>query len=510
MSVSPPSPERLPRPVIAALSVGAAVAFGAAAARPGVFFVDDAWFYLQIARNLADGAGSTFHGDGPTNGYHPLWLGVVTLLALLAGGGKGLLLGLVLVVQAALVALAGAALFRTAALARTPFPGVALGLVTVCLLTDRGWGSEGMLNLALHGGVLWAWARALDRDRIGDFVLAGLLGGLLFLARLDTAFFALGLLASTAALHPRRSRFLPLGVGMAVIVLPFLAWQQHTWGHAVPVSGAIKSTFPVPDATDLLGKLGRLGGGVAALSGVGALLALRRNTPGRPLLLALGLGAVGHAAYTGLFTAPRWSTDVVYYYVTGVVGAGFTLAELCRRYLSLLPSLTPAAGRKLVAAFVLVLVGGGVGRAVRSAVTAPTRTEAFAGWMADHLPPGSKLLTVDAPGRLAWVSGLPVHALDGLTQDYGFSAALLDPDVAAWARRVGITHVVSQRRPYPAPWARVEGDEDGITITVLAPATGEEAGVIVLDQPPLASLCEVAGEPGCGEDVGVWVWGGGR
>ena len=37
---------------------------------------DDAYYYFEIARNLADGAGSTFDGINETNGYHPLWLGV--------------------------------------------------------------------------------------------------------------------------------------------------------------------------------------------------------------------------------------------------------------------------------------------------------------------------------------------------------------------------------------------------------------------------------------------------
>ena len=40
---------------------------------------DDAYYYFEIGRNLADGLGSTFDGSDPTNGYHPLWMAVVTL-----------------------------------------------------------------------------------------------------------------------------------------------------------------------------------------------------------------------------------------------------------------------------------------------------------------------------------------------------------------------------------------------------------------------------------------------
>lgn len=37
-----------------------------------LFFPDDAWYVLDIARGLASGAGPTPHGATPTNGFHPL------------------------------------------------------------------------------------------------------------------------------------------------------------------------------------------------------------------------------------------------------------------------------------------------------------------------------------------------------------------------------------------------------------------------------------------------------
>ena len=40
---------------------------------------DDAFYYFQIARNLAEGKFSTFDGGiTRTNGYHPLWLLLIT------------------------------------------------------------------------------------------------------------------------------------------------------------------------------------------------------------------------------------------------------------------------------------------------------------------------------------------------------------------------------------------------------------------------------------------------
>ena len=48
---------------------------------PNFFYEDDSYFYLQIARNISQGFGSTFDGINPTNGYHPLWMWVVTIIA---------------------------------------------------------------------------------------------------------------------------------------------------------------------------------------------------------------------------------------------------------------------------------------------------------------------------------------------------------------------------------------------------------------------------------------------
>lgn len=39
---------------------------------------DDAWYYFEIGRNIADGHGSTFDTINETNGYHPLWMLVST------------------------------------------------------------------------------------------------------------------------------------------------------------------------------------------------------------------------------------------------------------------------------------------------------------------------------------------------------------------------------------------------------------------------------------------------
>ncbi len=41
-------------------------------------FDDDAFYYFKIASNIASGHGSTFNGIHQTNGYHPLWMALLT------------------------------------------------------------------------------------------------------------------------------------------------------------------------------------------------------------------------------------------------------------------------------------------------------------------------------------------------------------------------------------------------------------------------------------------------
>ena len=55
------------------------------------FVQDDFFYYLKVAQNLAAGQGSTFNGLVPTNGYHPLWFGLIALAVRVGIEGRGLL-----------------------------------------------------------------------------------------------------------------------------------------------------------------------------------------------------------------------------------------------------------------------------------------------------------------------------------------------------------------------------------------------------------------------------------
>ena len=76
--------------------------------------VDDASYYMTIARNVAAGRGLTFDGIHPTNGFHPLWL--VTLVPLVPlRGTPETMIRLVGLLQTALLSLAYLVFLRTQA-----------------------------------------------------------------------------------------------------------------------------------------------------------------------------------------------------------------------------------------------------------------------------------------------------------------------------------------------------------------------------------------------------------
>ncbi|MCB9669969.1 MAG: hypothetical protein H6736_21300 [Alphaproteobacteria bacterium] len=469
-------------PALAAVALCVATALGAVIADPGLFMVDDAWFYLQIGHELATTGRSTFDGLHTTDGYHPLWLGLVAVLASVAPGKDGLF-ALALGVQLALAPLTLLLLHRTARRAAVPFPELALVALLLTQIADRAWMTEGPLTAFLHVALLAVWLEA-------RFALAGALAGLLFLCRLDTVFF----LGAVVALTPARGR-LPLLAAATAVASPWVAGHLVWTGHLVPVSGALKSTFPVPDLSDLVAKIGWTGILAVAGSVCAVVLGRRRRDDGERAMLALGLGGLVHGLYVGLFTGSLWSTFVAYYWITGVLATGLALGHLAVRYLALLPSLPPQRGRQLVLAVAVFFAGVAAARSVRSvALHEPDPMESLARWVHRELPPEARILALDAPGRLAWFSGRTVFAMDGLTQSHGFSDDLR-PGIDAWAAANGVTHVLTYAVPFDAPWCAIRVQDGEPTVTFRAPDTREAVGEHTFTGAPLVRLADFETNP---------------
>ena len=265
----PPAPEALPYPpsgrrglLILAL-LGAALRFGIVWAgwADNRIVADDAFYYFGIARNLAAGQGATFDGLAPTNGFHPLWLLVLTPLFAFAGALRACSwtgVHLALSVCALLDVASGVLLWGL--LRRLGHPRGAHAAAAVwflspftVLLTLRGM--ESALTVTLFATWLWVVARTFEDGAPGvrRGLLAGMVTGLAFLARTDNApLLGLSLAAATLAAGrrargpwPRALGFLLVaGAVTALLALPWFLWNLLTFGTPWQVSGAAKLANP--------------------------------------------------------------------------------------------------------------------------------------------------------------------------------------------------------------------------------------------------------------------------
>jgi hypothetical protein len=486
---------------------------------PERFFVDDAWFYLQIAHNLAAGSGSTFHGRGFTNGYHPLWMGLSTLIALGTGLDRPAALYGTILLQAFLGILGGVFFWRLARAASLPYPTLGLAFLGVVFYSGQWYGSEAWLNMTLQLLSLLLLLRARGQTRAGFWLLAGASLGLAILARLDLIFFAgfavlSPVVTRDASLREGLRRALLLGVACAAVVLPYLLLNLLWTGHIVPISGAIKSTFPSLAPAAFWLKLG-VGGILCTLGALlGGLLCLQRTlaAPVRFLLGVTSLGAIAQGLYVSLFARWGWSTDYGYYYLCGLLCIALLLPVAYAAYAERLPSFSPQAKQRLAAGIALtaaLVVPARVASNVLDGVSLTPDNEVIeaARWMNENLPADAVIYTFDAPGRLAWFSERPVLAADGLTHGFDYDSQLTRLEITAFLRERQVTHIVAPLGAYRPPWgAAVEG-EDAIVLEVKTPRGGIPAGKISLPMRELLfRFSERVEEPTGGVDAGLWRW----
>jgi hypothetical protein len=483
------------------------------------FPADDALFYMQVARNIAAGHGSTFNNITPTNGYHPLWMIICAAAAAIAHGDRILILRVVFAIQAVLSLFV---LWRFRSLIAPVAPSgwvVGLAVVAPYFLTGM-YGSEAHLNgalLILGCGALIAASRRAD---LRSFAVLGAVLGLAVLARLDDVFVAATFLV-TAALSsavPWRRRIAVLlagGLAMSAVVMPYLAYNAIRFGGPLPVSGVIKSTFP--HVTGRFSNLGSLGaivmvGGLASIvvaassrvGHAGSESTARAFTGARTLLLALGLGVLLHVLYVVAFTnhLTHWS----WYYVPGVVNLGVLAAAVWE---ALAGSWSFRRQSRLAGVVALVLFcaafARGAARAMNPQAVGNNQlqlrlsrgdqrwTVSLAQWLDHRLPPEAGVMAYDYPGALAFYSFLRVLPEDGLIGDYAYNRELVREGAAGYLRAHGVNY-------YMGPF---DADGNGL-VEVFAPLGRRSAGFLQLRRKNLIvrvrDLPHMTGAP----DVAIW------
>jgi hypothetical protein len=219
---------------------------------------DDGFYYLQVARKLAETGKSTFDGIHPTNGYHPLWMLVSTLCARLVQD-RELLLRIVLGVGFVLHLVSGWLLAKTVTLLTTERWGLIAGALWILnplplqLLMQGVESPAYFLSLIL---VLYVYVTAVD-PRLSSgrgllppraAVVFGASLGLAFLARTEAALgIAVWLALLGFVLHRKGARradiakqLLLVGAPAALVASPWLVFSWMTVGGFSQDSGAMK------------------------------------------------------------------------------------------------------------------------------------------------------------------------------------------------------------------------------------------------------------------------------
>ncbi len=219
----------------------------------GVGYEDDFFYYAQVARNLVRYGQSTFDGIHLTNGYHPLWLFVLTAFTWLTGvegvfHPKTVLPFAVALETVQFAILAGTSWFvyRVSRIHCSETTSACIQLLTASFtMVLLRTGMEVGLTIFLGSALLWFRLRPAFRWSPERGLAYGILASTMVLSRLDAILFVfllfvLDVLPRTYKGPDRRYRTaLAFALGMFPIAL-YVMMNKIVFGTLLPISGMAK------------------------------------------------------------------------------------------------------------------------------------------------------------------------------------------------------------------------------------------------------------------------------
>jgi hypothetical protein len=437
---------------------------------------DDAFYYFKIAQNIANGDGCTFDGIAPTNGFHPAWMLVNVAVFRIAGSNLVTPVQVIIILNILVCVATFVLLYRL--VDRYVAPGYALVTVAACLLPNI---LTGMIN-GLETGLMMLMVSVLLRlaYKTGMLELSasrssalglGALLGVITLCRLDSVFLFLAAVAMTAASilvrkHPFKDglvRLALIGGGFGLVVAPYFIWNLASFGHLSPISGTVKSTFPVVSAEAF-----QLGGdkmfGALMLALIAAFLGLvfwanksrkRESAGAANVILSSPLALVTfacllHFGHTVLFL--EWGVYWWHYALYGLTLAlalarlayCFTARRAWTKRLALIGLVAPMVALALLSHERILRIKG----------LQHAGWLEGAEWARDNTPPGTVFACLDA-GLIGYFSQRPVINLDGKANGYEFLRHLRDGDIHGYLTAKNTAYLIRVRGRYYDGFTRV-------------------------------------------------------
>lgn len=419
-------------------------------------FSDDAYYYTLLARSLVESGRISFDGISVTNGFHPLLFWIeVGIVRLLGPSVSPFELYSALIVFFAFVLLAFAGLYALVcrSLARKT------SQVQVCLIMIP---SMGICFLSRYMDMFYSGMETALAFPLGAFtviliylrkyVLAGLIGALLVAVRLDSFTYFLIPLSVLYGVHEwlERQRLLAatrmvikLALPAVVFVVFYMLFNYVNYGAWMPISGALKSTFPTINLQlhNIQGRFPTISL-LTALIG-GCLLMYPGRVRGWLRLMGFAFVLVTLSQLSSFVFFQKWAKPVPVWYLglplfTGLSGMAFGIAN----YLS------PNRLRFAALSFSLLIALANLADLVRTAYNAVSDSQFEISFRTETInfvksKPREEIWAYTDCGGFAFWSGRRFVNLDGVVNDLEYQNRLLRQELGDYLEENSVRYLVT-------------------------------------------------------------------
>jgi hypothetical protein len=206
---------------------------------------DDCFYYLKTSQYIAAGVGSTFDGLHLTNGYHPLWMLIMTPLAFFLHNPLALLktaLGLGILASLLSTLVLYKLLKKITHIWWIPLFGCSLYFYNAqAMANSMDVLGTAVSTLLFISALYLTISQLINKDKAKGYILIlGIVLGLLFLARTDNVFYIITFFLLTIIRQKKESRLrsgLTLAGMIAIICGPWFIWSWLRFGSLMQSQG---------------------------------------------------------------------------------------------------------------------------------------------------------------------------------------------------------------------------------------------------------------------------------